>query len=188
MLLLIYRVHFTDFFHVNNINSSSNTCTQYTALILLLSVSQGATVDTEARFGAQRMQTFFVKTSSRRGNVSIFTFSSLLHCYCIKTKQDCCDRRKSDTVLQFDRTGSKILYAVDHVFHLQCAFNYLQPTKKFVFSAASRSHWFVTNYAEWLWGREWIFPGSLVSQVNWGMAGSKDIFVANWKLRDGIFS
>ena len=36
-----------------------------------------------------------------------------------------CDRRKSDTVLQFDRTGSKILYAVDHVFHLLCAFNYV---------------------------------------------------------------
>ena len=154
MLLLIYRVHFTDFFHVNNINSSSNTCTQYTALILLLSVSQGATVDTEARFGAQRRQTFFVKTRGRRGNVLTFTFNSLLHCFCIKTKQDCCDRRKSDTVLQFDRTGSKILYAVDHVFHLLCAFNYLQPTKKFVFSAASRSQWFVTNYAEWLWGRE----------------------------------
>ena len=130
----------------------------------------------------------FLKTRGRRGNVSTFTFNSLLHCYCIKTKQDCCDRRKSDTVLQFDRTVSKILYAVDHVFHLLCAFNYLQPTKKFIFSAESRSHWFVTNYAEWLWGREWIFPGSLVSQVNWGMAGSKDTFVANWKLRGGIFS
>ena len=57
--------------------------------------------------------------------VSNFTFNTLLHCYCIKTKQDCCDRRKSDTVLQFDRTGSKILYAVDHVFHLLCAFNYV---------------------------------------------------------------
>ena len=128
----------------------------------------------------------FVETRGPRGNVSTFTFNSLLHYYCIKTIQDCCDRRKPDTVLQFDRAGSKILYAVDPVFHLLCTFNYLQPTKNFVFSAAS--HWFVTNYAEWLWGREWIFPGSLVSQVNWGMARSKAIFVANWKLRGGIFS
>ena len=97
------------------------------------------TVDTEARFGAQRRQTFFVKTRGPRGNVSTFTFNSLLHRYCTKTKQDCCDRRKSDTVLQFDRAGSKILYAVDHIFHLLCAFNYLQPTKKFLFSVVSRA-------------------------------------------------
>ena len=71
--------------------------------------------------------------------VSNFTFNLLLHCYCIKTEQDCCDRRKSDKVLHFEWAGSKILYAVDHIFHLLCAFNYLQPTKKFLFSAASRA-------------------------------------------------
>ena len=65
--------------------------------------------------------------------VSNFTFNTLLHCYCIKTKQDCCDRRKSDTVLQFDWAGSKILYAVDHIFHLLCAFNYLQQRKNSYF-------------------------------------------------------
>ena len=46
--------------------------------------------------------------------------------------------------------------AVNYIFNFLCAFNFLQPMKKFVFSVASfvQSHWSVTNLAEWLWGRE----------------------------------
>ena len=41
--------------------------------------------------------------------------------------------------LQFERAGSKMLCAVDYIFNLLCAFNSLQPMKKFVFSVASRA-------------------------------------------------
>ena len=32
-----------------------------------------------------------------------------------------------------------MLCAVDYIFNLRCAFNFLQPMKKFVFSVASRA-------------------------------------------------
>ena len=41
--------------------------------------------------------------------------------------------------LQVDRARSKMLCAVDYIFHLLCAFNCLQPMKKFVFPVASRA-------------------------------------------------
>ena len=41
--------------------------------------------------------------------------------------------------LQVERARSKMLCAVDYIFNLLCAFNCLQPMKKFVFSVASRA-------------------------------------------------
>ena len=41
--------------------------------------------------------------------------------------------------LQVERAWSKMLCAVDYIFNLLCAFNCLQPMKKFVFSVASRA-------------------------------------------------
>ena len=41
--------------------------------------------------------------------------------------------------LQVEREGSKMLCAVDYILNLLCAFNCLQPKKKFVFSVASRA-------------------------------------------------
>ena len=41
--------------------------------------------------------TFFVKARYLRRNFSNFTCNSLLHCYCIWTKQDCRNQRNSDT-------------------------------------------------------------------------------------------
>ena len=40
---------------------------------------------------------------------------------------------------QVERAESKMLCAVDYIFNLLCAFNCLQPMKKFVFSVASRA-------------------------------------------------
>ena len=41
--------------------------------------------------------------------------------------------------LQVERVRSKMLCAVDYIFNLLCAFNCLQPMRKFVFSVASRA-------------------------------------------------
>ena len=41
--------------------------------------------------------------------------------------------------LKVQRARSKMLCAVDYIFNLLCAFNCLQPMKKFVFSVASRA-------------------------------------------------
>ena len=41
--------------------------------------------------------------------------------------------------LQVERARSKMLCAVDYIFNLLCAFNCLQPMKKFVFSVAFRA-------------------------------------------------
>ena len=41
--------------------------------------------------------------------------------------------------LQVERARSKMLCAVDYILNLLCAFNCLQPMKKFVFSVASRA-------------------------------------------------
>ena len=41
--------------------------------------------------------------------------------------------------LQVERARSKMLCAVDYIFNLLCAFNCLQPMKKFAFSVASRA-------------------------------------------------
>ena len=41
--------------------------------------------------------------------------------------------------LQVERARSKMLCAVDNILNLFCAFNFLQPMKKFVFSVASRA-------------------------------------------------
>ena len=56
-------------------------------------------------------------------------------------KQDCRYRRNSDTDFTFAvrDAGSKMLRAVDYIFNLLCAFNSLEPMKKFVFSVASRT-------------------------------------------------
>ena len=86
---------------------------------------------------------FFVKARYNylRRNFSNFTCNSLLHCYCMYTKQDCRNQRNSDTDLMFvGREGtSKMLCAVDYIFNFICAFNWLQPMKKIVFSIASRA-------------------------------------------------
>ena len=36
--------------------------------------------------------------------------------------------------MQLERAGSNMLCAVDYIFNLLCAFNYLKPMKKLVFS------------------------------------------------------
>ena len=41
--------------------------------------------------------------------------------------------------LQVERARIQIFCAVDYIFNLPCAFNCLQPMKKFVFSVASRA-------------------------------------------------
>ena len=41
--------------------------------------------------------------------------------------------------LQVDRARRKMLCAVDYIFNLLCAYNCLQPVRKFVFSVASRA-------------------------------------------------
>jgi len=66
--------------------------------------------------------------------------NSLLHCYCIAFN---CQQNRIVAIscLQFERAGSKILCAVDYIFNLlSCAFNFLQPMKKIVFSIASRAN------------------------------------------------
>ena len=70
-----------------------------------------------------------------------FSSSLLLHCIHLLTEQDCRDRRKPETdfMFLFERAGNKMLCAVDYIFNLLCAFNCLQPMKKFVFSVASRT-------------------------------------------------
>ena len=104
---------------------------------LLLSVSPNATVDTEAKFAHNED-----KRSLSRLVVFVNTSQTLLlHCIQLLTKQDCRDRRKPDTdfMFLFERAGNKMLCAVDYIFNLLCAFNCLQPMKKFVFSVASRA-------------------------------------------------
>ena len=45
--------------------------------------------------------TFSVKARCLRRNFSNFTCNSLLHCYCIQTKQDCRNQLNSDTHFMF---------------------------------------------------------------------------------------
>ena len=86
--------------------------------------------------------TFFVKARYLRRNFSNF-ISAILFFTAIAYKQNrsvAINETQTEILcLPVERARSKMLCAVDYIFNLLCAFNCLQPMKKFVFSVASRA-------------------------------------------------
>ena len=82
--------------------------------------------------------TFFVKARYLRRNFSNFLFFTG-----IAYKQNRIvainETQTRSLCRQVERARSKMLCAVDYIFNLLCAFNCLQPMKKFVFSVTSRA-------------------------------------------------
>ena len=91
--------------------------------------------------GHNEGNTFFVKARCLRRNFS--KLPAILFFTAIVYKQNrivTINETQTRTLcLQIERAQSKMLCAVDYIFNLLCAFNCLQPMKKFVFSVASRA-------------------------------------------------
>ena len=86
--------------------------------------------------------TFFVKARYLRRNFSNF-IPAILFFTAIAYKQNrsvAINETQTEILcLPVERARSEMLCAVDYIFNLLCAFNRLQPMKKFVFSVASRA-------------------------------------------------
>ena len=86
--------------------------------------------------------TFFVKARYLRRNFSNFIPAILFFTAIAYKRNSSVAINETQTeilCLQVERARSKMLCAVDYIFNLLCAFNCLQPMKKFVFSVASRA-------------------------------------------------
>ena len=86
--------------------------------------------------------TFFVKARYLRRNFSNFIPAILFFTAIAYNQNRSVAINETQTeilCLPVERARSKMLCAVDYIFNLLCAFNCLQPMKKFVFSVASRA-------------------------------------------------
>ena len=86
--------------------------------------------------------TFFVKARYLRRNFSNFIPAILFFTAIAYNQNRSVAINETQTeilCLPVERARSKMLCAVDYIFNLLCAFNRLQPMKKFVFSVASRA-------------------------------------------------
>ena len=55
--------------------------------------------------------------------------------------------------LQVDRAGSEMSCAISCILNLAVRIQFPSANEKIRISCCVQSHWSVTNYAEWLWGR-----------------------------------
>ena len=120
---------------------------------MIVSVSRDATVDTEATdkssahnegktfsFQVIPRLVVFVETSQTLSSVLFFTAFFFTAIAYEQTRIVAINENLTRfSYLQVERAGSKMLCAIGCIFNLLCAFNFLQPTKKFVFSVASRA-------------------------------------------------